>query len=122
MQAPYKGTLEWVGTPKEGTSRNGTQWKMVDFTLKYLDHQMQEKFIVFSLSGVERVNKILSTPIGSEIIVSWEPSGRVWENGGETKWFPVITAIGIRTQETQTHPVQPVQKTKGNDDDLPWDF
>ena len=69
--APWEGALEWVGEPNEGKTQAGKEWKSVDFTLKYTDGQMNEKFITFSAFGVERVDKLLSLPIGTMLKVVW---------------------------------------------------
>ena len=118
MQAPYEGTLEWVDTPRGGVSQNsGNEWKSVDFVLKYLDHQMQERIIVFSATGVERVNRLLGLPIGTPIRVTWAPGGRKYTTQqGEVKYFAQCEAISIvpvqqPVNATQQAPVQrPVQQ------------
>ena len=109
--APFEGELHWVGTPREGNSQTtGEPWKMVDFTIKYQNSQMQEQFITFSLSGVERVNRLLSLPPGQKMRVNWFPEARSFTdpNTGVTRWFPTMKALGIVTPQTQAQ--QPVQQ------------
>lgn len=78
--APWLGTLEWVGEVKSGQGAKGS-WKSVDFCLKYTDHQMAEKYIVFSAFGEEKVDKLLSFAIGTEIKVVWWPEANQSRNG-----------------------------------------
>ena len=49
--APWKGYLHWVGNIREGKTNSGDDYAFADFTLKYTDHRMQEKYITFSTSG-----------------------------------------------------------------------
>lgn len=139
MVAPYEGVLEWVGAPNGGVSQNsGNEWKTVDFVLKYMDHQMQDQHIVFSLSGVDKVNRLLATPVGTRIRVTWTPGARKWVNQqGETKWFAQYNALGFlaindnnaapqgyqqqpRTQYNQ-QPAQSYQQPRQNpQNDLPF--
>lgn len=107
MQAPYEGKLDWVDVPRGGVSQNtGNEWKSVDFALKYIDHQMQEQIIVFTASGVERVNRLTSLPLGTAIRVTWRPGGRKYTNqSGETKYFAQIEALGISIITQQQPPL-----------------
>ena len=96
MVAPYQGVLEWVGGPKEGTSQSGNEWKNVNFTLKYLDSQMREQFITFTLTGAGKVDKLLSLPMGTEIKVSWRPiSNKYTDKNGVEQWFPQLSAFNV---------------------------
>lgn len=97
MVAPYQGLLYWVGQPASGVSQNsGETWKSLDFTIKYLDSQMREQFIVFSAFGTEIVDRILATPLGTEVRVSWRPSSRSWtDQQNQTRWFPQFSAFGF---------------------------
>lgn len=109
MIAPYQGLLEWVGQPASGMSQStGTAWKNVQFTLKYLDSQMQEQFITFALSGAERVDQLLAIPLGTEIRVAWKPATRRWvDQQGQVKWFPSFDAFAVKVipPEEQTKPL-----------------
>ena len=78
--APWQGTLEWVGEVRSGQGTKGT-WKSVDFCLKYTDHQMAEKYIVFSAFGEDKVDKLLSLAIGTELKVVWWPEANQSRNG-----------------------------------------
>lgn len=110
--APWEGALVWVGTPNGGFSQSGQEWKSVDFTLKYQDHQMQERFITFSVFGLDKVNKLLSTPIGTVIRVTWVPETReARQQDGSVKWWPKLSALNIATPQAQ--PVQQPQQGYG---------
>ena len=78
--APWQGTLEWGGEVRSGQGTKGT-WKSVDFCLKYTDHQMAEKYIVFSAFGEDKVDKLLSLAIGTELKVVWWPEANQSRNG-----------------------------------------
>lgn len=95
--APFEGRLHWVGDVREGVSQStGNEWKQASFVLAYTNHQMQEAFIAFSASGVDRVNKLLSLPIGTQIKVSFIPSARSYtDQEGKVKWFGSNDAIAI---------------------------
>ena len=91
--APWEGVLEWVGEPNEGKTQAGKEWKSVDFTLKYTDSQMNEKFITFSAFGVERVDKLLSLPIGTMLKVVWWPESNQARSTG--KYYSKLSVISI---------------------------
>ena len=114
--SPFEGILHWVGTPREGTSqKTGEPWKMVDFVLAYQDSQMQERFIVFTLSDTEKVNSILRAPIGAQIRVTWRPDANSYnDQQGGVKWFPSYRALRIvpvndAPQPQQQYPAQGTQ-------------
>jgi len=115
MIAPYQGLLEWVGQPASGMSQQtGNAWKNVPFTLKYLDHQMQEQFITFNLSGPERVDQFLTIPLGTEIRVAWKPATRKYvDPQGQVKWFPSYEAFTVKVippeEQTRQLPQQQAQ-------------
>ena len=90
--APWEGILEWVGEAASGTTRTGNEWANVDFALKYQDHQMNEKVIVFQAYGVDRVNKLCSLPVGTPLKVLWWPEANQSRDG---RYFPKNTAISI---------------------------
>lgn len=106
--APWQGRLKWVGKPAEGTSNTtGNPWKRVDFVVSFINSQMQEENICFSMSGVEKVNRLLGTPLGTEIIVTWKPSANEYQG----KWYPKLDAIGFRpAQQLAPHQVPPQQQ------------
>lgn len=115
--APWEGRLVWVGTPRTGTSRNGNDWKQVDFTLEYADGDKQ-KNITFSLFGTERVDKLLAVPNGTLLHVKWVPESREY-NG---KWWPSFSAYEtevVEERQTNAEKAKPVQE-ENPDDDLPW--
>lgn len=121
--APWEGRLVWVGTPRSGTSRNGNDWKQVDFTLEYTDED-KVKHITFSLFGIEKVDKLLSIPHGTMLHVKWAPESR--ENGG--RWWPSFSAYEVESAETAPAPtvsnpeIVPAEKQEeeGGDEDLPF--
>ena len=103
--APWMGELAWVGDPRTGTSKKGNEWKSVDFVLKYKDPQGNDGNILFSVFGAEKVDKILSTPIGAMVKVMWRPEAREY-NG---KWFGKrnvydVSETGDRPQPQTTAP------------------
>lgn len=95
--APFEGRLHWVGDVREGESQTtGNPWKQANFVLQYTNHQMQEAFIAFSVSGVDRVNKLLSLPLGTLIKVSFFPSAKSYvDQEGKTRWFGSNDAFAI---------------------------
>lgn len=96
MVAPYQGVLEWVGRPKGGTSQSGNEWKSVNFTIKYLDSQMREQHVTFTLTGAEKVDRLLALPMGSEIKVLWRPTSNKYTDGnGVEQWFPQLSAFSV---------------------------
>lgn len=104
--APWEGQLVWVGMPNGGQTRDGKEWKSVDFTLKYTDHRMQEKYITFNAFGVDRVNKLLSIPKGTTLRVSWEPDARRSQmSDGSEKWWASFSVFSI-TQVKEQIPQQ----------------
>lgn len=105
--APFEGSLVWVGDAKSGTSQRGTEWTVVDFTIKYSDGQ-RDKHITFSAFGAEKVSLLKSLPVGTKILVKWEPDAREY-NG---RWFGKNDATEIKVEEeqvAQTPPSAPVQ-------------
>ena len=112
--APWEGQLIWVGTPNGGFSQtNGQEWKSVEFAVKYTDMRLQEKHIVFSAFGLEIVNRILSTPIGTTVRVTWSPDARsVQQQDGSVKWYGKLSAFGVTAvQQTADQPAtQPAQQ------------
>lgn len=104
--APWEGQLVWVGTPNGGVSQNGQEWRSVEFTLKYQDMRLQEKHIVFSAFGTDIVNRILSTPLGTNVRVTWSPDARQGQDG---RWWGKFQAFGF-TAVQQAAPVQQTQQ------------
>ena len=114
--APWEGQLVWVGNFNEGVSQNGSAYAFADFTLKYQDYQMRERFVTFQISGVDRVNNLKSYPLGTYLHVSWFPDAREYSpQGQETRWFPCFAAFNVRAiqpqqQQPQAYPqAQPQQ-------------
>ena len=118
--SPWMGELEWVGDPRTGTSKKGNEWKSVDFVLKYADPQGNEGHILFSAFGAEKVDKILSAPIGTTLKVMWRPDAREY-NG---KWFGKldvydVSVAGNRPRRQATEP-EPPEEEKNGEVDLPF--
>ena len=110
MVAPYQGLIEEVCEPRGGVAQStGKAWKTVQFTLKYLDHQMQEQLITFDLSGPEKVDQLMSLPIGTEIRVAWRPATRRYQDQqtGKVSYFPSFAAFAFRVipPEERTRPL-----------------
>ena len=78
--APWEGELVWIGEVNRGKTNSGAEWKSVDFTLKYTDHQMNEKYITFSLFGAAKVSSF-SYPLGTWLKVVWWPESTQAKNG-----------------------------------------
>lgn len=101
--APFEGELVWIGEIKSGVSQRGTEWKVVDFTVKYSDGQ-REKHITFNAFGTDKVSLLASLPIGTSICVKWEPDAREY-NG---RWYGKNEATEIKvSEETAQQASQP---------------
>lgn len=95
--APWEGKLIWVGTPNGGYNQNNEEWKSVEFALTYTDGKLQERHILFSAFGVDKVNRILSSPIGTQMRVTFSPTAREY-NG---KWYGKNDVFGISVIQPQ---------------------
>lgn len=128
--SPWEGTLVWVGEVKEGTGRNGLVWKSVDFTLRYYDQRMNEKNITFNLFGADRVERLLATPIGTNLTVTWWPESSAGKDG---RYWPKNTVLAFGLAQTEEKaaeaPARHEDKTPDTfnatlpspgDDDLPF--
>ena len=122
MVAPFRGILEWVDTPAGGVSKKGNDWKSVVFTLKYIDNNMSEKYIVFKLMGVEAVDRLLSVPLGTELRVTWRPGGSRFKRAdGSLCWFAQNIAVSVtRTNGRNEAPTMPDAPAQESDDDMPY--
>lgn len=100
--APFEGKLIWVGTPNGGFSQNGEEWKSVEFVISYTDGKLQERNIFLNAFGTDRVNRILSTPLGTLIRATFQPTAREY-NG---KWYGKNEVFGITVLQQQTAPAQ----------------
>ena len=114
--SPWMGELAWVGDPRTGTSKKGNDWKSVDFVLKYADPQGNEGHIIFSVFGAEKVDKILSTPIGAMVKVMWRPEAREY-NG---KWYGKLDAYDITILEERREEQEQPEDIPAKDADLPF--
>lgn len=98
--APWEGKLVWVGTPNGGFSQNGEEWKSVDFVLSYTDGKLQERNICLNAFGVEKVNRLLSTPLGTLLRVTFQPTARQYNE----KWYGKNEVFGISVIQQQAQP------------------
>ena len=101
--APWEGKLVWVGTPAGGQSQNGEEWKSVEFVLAYTDGKLQERHILFSAFGLDRVNRLLSTPLGTTLKVTFQPTARVYNE----KWYGKNEVFGISVVQPQAQQAAP---------------
>lgn len=107
--SPFEGALVWVGQPSSGTSQTtGQPWKVVDFVLKYTDHKMQEQFMVLTASGVERVDKLLTLPLGTVLRVDFQITARKSDYNGQEKWWGSLSVFRITPVVAQQ--AQPAQQ------------
>lgn len=95
--APWEGRLEWIDNPRTGTSKKGNKWTSVDFVLKYVDEQNNEKFILFNVFGDEKVNTVFSCKPGTKLRVIWKPDAHEY-NG---RWFGKLEAIDVTVVEEE---------------------
>lgn len=108
--SPFEGALVWVGTPSGGTSQTtGQPWKVVDFVIKYTNHQMQEQYMLLNASGVDRVDKLLTIPLGTILRVDFSINARKSDYNGQERWWGSLTVFRITpvTPEAQQVPAQP---------------
>jgi len=105
--SPWEGKLIWVAEPKSGTSKNGNEWKSIEFVLEYKDWQGYDSKILFSAFGAEKVDKITSTPLGTTLKVQWRPESREY-NG---RWYNKFDAYDITVVSREA----PVPTTKDED-------
>ena len=108
--APWEGKIAWVGTPSGGVSQQtGEEWKSVEFVLAYTDSKLQERHIHLSAFGVDKVNRILSVPLGTTVRVTFSPTAREY-NG---KWYGKNEVYGITIQpQAQAQPQPAPQYTQ----------
>ena len=109
--APFEGELVWVGTPSGGQTRNGEEWKSVDFVLKYTNLKMQEDHICLNAFGVDRVNRLLNVPIGKTLRVTFQPTAREY-NGN---WYGKNTVFGISIVKEQKEGRQEAERAPATD-------
>ena len=115
--SPWMGELEWVGDPRTGTSKKGNEWKSVDFVLKYKDPQGNDGKILFSAFGSEKVDKIVSSPLGTMVKVMWRPVAHEY-NG---KWFGKLDVYDVAVNgEKRQQAAPPADEPKEQDPDFPF--
>lgn len=91
--APWKGYLHWLGNIREGTSKSGNEYAFADFTLRYTDSKMQEKYITFSAGNVDIVKLLKGAGIGTPLKVQWVPDTK--EDPQRDRWFPSFVAYNV---------------------------
>ena len=92
-----------MGTPNGGNTQSGEEWKSVEFVISYTDGKLQERNICLNAFGVDRVNRILSTPLGKMLRVTFQPTARQYNE----KWYGKNEVFGINTIQPQAQPQQP---------------
>lgn len=95
--APWKGHLHWLGNIREGVGKNNNEYAFADFTLKYTDSKMQEKFITFSIGDVEKVQMLKGLEIGTPLKVFWVPDTA--EDQQRDRWYPSLRAYNVSVVE-----------------------
>ena len=90
--SPWEGELVWKGEVRSGKTNSGAEWKSMEFTLRYEDQQMNEKFITFSLFGAAKVSSAEKYPIGSWLKVVWWPES---SQGRDGKYYPKNSVIAV---------------------------
>ena len=95
--APFEGVLEYVGEVNSGSN-----WKSVDFAIRYTDHQMNENLICFNAFGEDKVNKIINLPLGTPLKVVWWPKTNQSKSTG--KCYPMNAAINISVVKGEAKP------------------
>ena len=108
--APCEGRLEWIDNPRTGTSKKGNKWTSVDFVLKYIDAQDNERFILFNVFGDEKVNTVFACKPGTKLRVSWRPDAHEY-NG---RWFGKLEAYDIAVideEQKEEKKEEPVKQT-----------
>lgn len=95
--APFEGKLIWVGTPNGGNTQSGEEWKSVEFVISYTDGKLQERSIFLNAFGVDRVNRILNTPLGTMLRVTFQPTARQYNE----KWYGKNEVFGIAVVNQQ---------------------
>ena len=114
--APWEGRLEWIDNPRNGTSKKGRAWTSVDFVLKFVDDQDNERFILFNAFGDEKVNTICSCKPGTKIRIAWRPDAREY-NG---RWFCKLEAYDITMIEEEKEE-EKKEEPKPKQTELPLD-
>ena len=102
--APWQGYLHWLGNIREGNGKNGP-WAFADFTLKYSDHKMQEKYITFTISDVDKVKMLKGLQIGTPLKVGWMPDAT--ENTQSERWYPTNRAYNVSVIQAVEQPTAP---------------
>ena len=126
--APWEGELVWKGEVVKGESRNGNEWKSVEFTLKYQDSKMDEKYITFSLFGKEQVEYLMLIELGTKLRVTWWPESNKSNKTGKFYSKNNVLNFGIAKDEVKAadtkikapnypQPVPPLPQSQGEPDD-----
>ena len=108
--APWVGYLQWVGNIREGQGKNGP-YAFADFTLKYSNSKLEEKYITFTVSNVEQVEFLKGLDLGTALRVSWFPDTSEFSRGDDTRWYPSLRAYNIGLAKV-TEPAKPAQPSQ----------
>lgn len=116
QMSPVKGFLHWVGEVKSGTTKSGDEYKAVDFVIRWKDGTY-DRYGVFSLFSVDKVNRLIKLPMGTEIEVYFEMDAQEWND----RWYGRNRVIGFKTKkhEPETRTAQP-EAMDVPSDDLPF--
>ena len=109
--APWQGYLHWIGNIREGDGSKG-HWAFADFTLKYSDSKMQEKYITFTVGDAEKVEMLRKLPIGTPLKVSWFPD--TTENPNTDRWYPKLVAYNVSVLKDVPAPAKTEKITAPN--------
>lgn len=102
--APWKGYLHWLGNIREGETKSGAEYAFADFTLRYTDHKMQEKYITFTASSVSTVDTLKRTPLDTPLRVYWTPEAK--EDTQRDRWYPSYNAYSVSVIREDASPRQ----------------
>lgn len=92
VMPPVVGSLVWRGEPRSGISQSGNEWKSIDFAIGWNEGQYQ-RFAVFSLSGVDKVNAFLAyPPNGTLLEVKFSFDGHEYQG----KYYGGLRAFSVR--------------------------
>lgn len=112
---PVRGFLHWVGEVKSGTTKSGDEYKAVDFVVTWKDGTY-DRYAQFSLFSVDKVNRLIKLPEGTEIEVYFDMDAQEW-NG---KWYGRNRVIGFKTMKKSESPREEVEAMDKPEDDLPF--
>lgn len=121
----FRGTIDSIGDLKEGTTKNGKDWKLINFVCDVPDGRYSDK-IAMQASG-DNADIIAACAIGEEIAVEGyiyarEYNDRYYNNLEASKVYRHTSARpATATPAYAPAPVPPAPQVNDNpDDDLPF--